>query len=1283
MTPFVLLPALAHAEDAASAPLHVVRRILHAEQDKAELCLEFNQSLNDIGNSARIASSLRLESDGNKISVPTRNISVGGDQLCISALDHRKDYKLNVAALRNAKGEKISQAESLTFTVPPRHAALTFSALQSRNGIVTGHENPILRSINNEQVLVELYRITDPAHMAEAWNQRMQTTLAPSESLYFARHNGSLSWKKDLTPGGQQDKVAESKVDFDSQGELTPGLYLLAASDADAKPIKQKAKEDAEKDNALTPTAALWLLRSDLSIHALREGKSFRVMADTNDGSAVAANVRLLALDRDQQILAETRSDAHGMAILTPKQDKGDVQTIVALSDKGDATFLDVAQDMMPSPALPSMTATITTEQSVYMPADTIIATLNVRDLHKRPVTLKDSVVQLLRPNNSVYDSQPVTLDASGNAKLVFTAPVPSGVWHLVWRRGDNKLAESHFRISANISAPVLSITADRAAFTSDGGANLTIRSLAANNTAAPFVAGHVELTWIKPDHPFAGWRDYIFDNGQTVDPDAKTLGSFLTNANGQAHLHVNLPPSSGAPALRQVQLRVISDDTLDALDPEPLIMPVRPADVVLGVKPRNGKRHFPENSIAHFDVVALDADGQRHSIDDLTYQIFEEGRNFEWYQAEGRWEYRLLQERRRRGGGTLSFDANNMAAIEWPVTSGAYQLDISNGEGKLLSRINFNAGWGLTATEKDEPAPLPLKASLPSLQTNKEEKISFTLPRAALVTATVADDTIRSVIHAAYPAGANSISFTPTADWGNRVVVKVETRDMAGQILLSTTNDTAPTVNHTIIKPAAPPKLYSLIDSNLALQEIAHQTLAAQKTWDSSSAKLRNPAVAMLAPQPIGEAPTLLSATLQLQPLSTRELAYKLRVIRLWHDALVASNLLSESDWRALQNNLVMRLLARQNSDGGFKSVPDEISSETQSTAAAIETLVTQNDALSRPAIEQASLWLRHQLENTWFEEKDRAPRASAYAALAASGKLDLASLHYYSDTSADKPLPALAMAQLAFAFASINDKPASNYWTGKIDKAAIDSEVLPVLLANPFFAPNTAQAALSESAKQATAKTDDLQTISSHLIALWRSVDRAGDWRIGINRDEKNMHGVYVMPVSDKTIVSLRNPSSDRALDLTLLGTTKKSFVKNNGQRHIYDLEGNDANNNLEAGSLYVVTAEGTWPTEAGEKIAIHDNPQPVMQPVTCALNAPESDHMLGWMSGKPPNPVTTCEKTANGLDALITRSGDANQWRIAYLAKAIATDMRGLRPLSIKAMPVSNPDDKDDRH
>src|SRR6202000_2428692 len=112
----------------------------------------------------------------------------------------------------------------------------------------------------------------------------------------------------------------------------------------------------------------------------------------------------------------------------------------------------------------------------------------------------------------------------------------------------------------------------------------------------------------------------------------------------------------------------------------------------------------FTENSIARFDVVALDGDGKRRAAEDFAYQVYEQGRSFGWYQSEGRWEYKPREQQRHMGGGTFNIPADGTGRIEWPALEGAYRLEITDGNGNLLARMDFNAGWGFSKMESAQP---------------------------------------------------------------------------------------------------------------------------------------------------------------------------------------------------------------------------------------------------------------------------------------------------------------------------------------------------------------------------------------------------------------------------------------------------------------------------------------------------------------------------------------------------------------------------------------------------
>jgi uncharacterized protein YfaS (alpha-2-macroglobulin family) len=174
----------------------------------------------------------------------------------------------------------------------------------------------------------------------------------------------------------------------------------------------------------------------------------------------------------------------------------------------------------------------------------------------------------------------------------------------------------------------------------------------------------------------------------------------------GTAFLHVKLTPPDDGTLLHNAILSVHGDTAAGVAEPLPLTLSLKPKESVIGISPLAPEARFPENGFARFAVIALDADGHRRSVDDLAYQIYEEGRSFDWYQAEGRWNYKPLQQKRRIGGGVLALGTGDEDVIEWPVTAGTFRLEITDANGVVRASVGFSAGWGLPETASPS-APL------------------------------------------------------------------------------------------------------------------------------------------------------------------------------------------------------------------------------------------------------------------------------------------------------------------------------------------------------------------------------------------------------------------------------------------------------------------------------------------------------------------------------------------------------------------------------------------------
>ena len=160
-------------------------------------------------------------------------------------------------------------------------------------------------------------------------------------------------------------------------------------------------------------------------------------------------------------------------------------------------------------------------------------------------------------------------------------------------------LAQAPLRVTANRQAPHVEVTADRAALDNGGDLNLTLKSKTDTGTTAPYLSGRIFVQWTEPDS-FIGWNDYRFGTGEKSDNAPAQVAAFLTDAGGNAHgLSCQSQTSRRLrrPCARR-SITVRSDPAAGALDPDPLSLPVRPDNYVVGIKPFAPDGKFAENSL-------------------------------------------------------------------------------------------------------------------------------------------------------------------------------------------------------------------------------------------------------------------------------------------------------------------------------------------------------------------------------------------------------------------------------------------------------------------------------------------------------------------------------------------------------------------------------------------------------------------------------------------------------------------------------------------------------------
>lgn len=792
----LLAPPPAIAADAAEdAPtLHVLRPIINSEKAKAEICLEFDHQIvaQEGANRSPASVSLKLESEDRKQTFSARAAAYSGNELCVPGLTHRTTYRLKLGAFKSPSNGKLGSPYSLSFTVPARRPSLTFVGDNSGATVSRWRENPVLRSMNVGEAKLELFRIKDPARMAEAWSLRAQTALAPSETATFAHAHGELVWQGAQSFEDKPDEGNEKQIPLPANAEA--GLYLAVAS----------APNLITKKTELVPISALWLLRSDLKVKLLQIDSGFYAMAFSDKAEQTPEKATITAYNPDFKKIAEMATDPSGIAFIPKpaayanKRNREPFSgTVMAVNERGQIGFADLNENVSKSSAytMPSSETALLVTRGAYAPGALAEAQLAAQDLHGKGITISNSYLQIAKKNGKVYATHQVKETTGGKARISFPAPMTEGIWTLAWKQNDgSELAKGILKVTSVANAPQLEMAADRGRLTPDGELTLTIRSLTPLKTASPMTQGKVRIDWKRTENIFPAWNGYVFGAGANNEHEEgrfltatgatrKTL-PFITDEKGLARISARIAPpqnseENGATesSLWIATISVESEQGSGAFDPPALDLPLKPSHASIGIKALSAQARFPENGMARFDVVALDGDGNRIDADNLVYRVYEEGRRFDWYPNAGKWDYKPVPQRARIEGGQIFMkgESRSGARLEIPVTSGTYRLEIADAEGQILAQTPFSAGWGTSDAEATSILPLPFKLVPSTLRPGAEAKIQLKLDRPALLKLIIADDRIRKVFQEAKPKGNVEIAFTPSGEWAKKLKITLE----------------------------------------------------------------------------------------------------------------------------------------------------------------------------------------------------------------------------------------------------------------------------------------------------------------------------------------------------------------------------------------------------------------------------------------------------------------------------------------------------------------------------
>lgn len=739
----------AQAADPESRPFELMGVEVAAERDQPQACFAFTRTLpRQRGRTNELSRFVSVE-PGQGVGLTTRDHT-----LCLDELKHGQRYTVTIKAGLPAAGarEKLADAVTRELAVPDRRPSLSFRG----QGYIlprVGVDGLPLRSVNTDRARLTVLRVNDRALVEQVYYGRSNQTMTDFEIGDVLDQKGERVWKGEMAIGGARNKGVLTPFPIDAVlGALTPGVYVAVAEDA--------ALSFVAWDKRTTQ----WFVVSDLGLTSFKAGNGLYVFARSLATAKPLAGVELRLVARDKRELGRAVTGADGMARFDAAQiggvNEATPQALFASSPDGGFSLLDFGVPavelvggsggrVVPGPA----DAYLFTERGAYRPGDPVWLTALLRDADAHALTGQKLTMRFVRPDGLEVERRVVEDGGDGGHVLRFELPAnaPSGRWTATAHLDPSGPAVGETRFNVGEVAPariVFDLSADRPRIGADGKVGLSVAARYLNGSAAGLLPGEMTVTLRPADKVWPGLEGYQFGLAQQVPaPERRPLPGFTTGDDGAAQLALDVGRLPDTTRRLEAVLRATLHDVGGRSVDRELVLPVGHRPVFLGLKPNFSGDAVPEGATVGVDVVAVAADGRRIARNGLSWDLFEEEFDYEWYAADGRWEYRTTVKDRRLTGGSIDIAADQPNLIEEQVRAGRYRLEVFDPASGTASSIRFSAGWWVSAKLGDTPDTVEVKVQEAQHRPGGKVRVFVRPPYAGTVAVTLADRAIRQTV--------------------------------------------------------------------------------------------------------------------------------------------------------------------------------------------------------------------------------------------------------------------------------------------------------------------------------------------------------------------------------------------------------------------------------------------------------------------------------------------------------------------------------------------------------
>jgi len=744
----------------------MVGNTIDADSANPRACVQFSEPLVKIGTDYTPFVTI----DGGA----PKAVEAKGNDICIEGLTHGQRYKLAFrAGLPSSVDEPLDAQVDLDIYVPDRSASVRFTGdsfvlpSTARRGI------PIV-SVNTQSADLKLYRVGDRSIASLLTNSQFLTQMDGYSAQRIQDESGELVWqgKIDLTSELNKDVITSFPVD-EALPERKPGVYVLTAMSSNARSDEWETK------------ATQWFVVSDIGISTYAGTDGLNVFARSLASAKPMAGATLELLAKNNEILGTATTDGEGRATFTAGLMRGTAAmapaVITARSGDSDYVFLDMTRagfDLsdrgVTGRAAPGAIDVLAwTERGIYRAGETVHISALARDSEANAVEKLPLTFVFLRPDG-VEDRRMVSdggVAGGHTLELPLQTNSMRGTWtmQIFTDPKGTSIAEKQFmvddfvpdRIEFDLTSAAKEIDPEAVtAIAVDG------RYLYGAPAAGLEIEGDVALKPTRQSAAFPGYFFGLADEEANEDSRTALEGLDVLDEDGKATFDVTLGEVPSTTQLLNADIVLRMKEAGGRAVERTLTLPVKSIGAMIGIKPEFSG-DLAENSVGKFNVIAIDAAGQKQAMAGLGWKLVSVERNYQWYREGTSWRYEPVTSTKLIANGTVDATTDG-AEIALPVTWGRYRLEIeTTAIDGPTSSVEFDAGWYVEATSTETPDGLEIALDKENYTIGETAKLKVSPRFAGELMVTIGAEKLIATRNVSIPAEGGEVEIPVTAEWG------------------------------------------------------------------------------------------------------------------------------------------------------------------------------------------------------------------------------------------------------------------------------------------------------------------------------------------------------------------------------------------------------------------------------------------------------------------------------------------------------------------------------------